>query len=134
MNRCALPRRTALLMALLAGWVVTLPATAQVVRNFPRNALRGEISFTNPPEILLNGDASRLSPGSRLHGQDNMLLVSGAATGQKVVVNYTVDQLGQPLEVWVLRASEIANTPWPRSLAESQAWSFDPAAQTWTKP
>jgi hypothetical protein len=120
---------------LTAALIAAAPfvAQAQVVRNFPQNALRGQIIVTAPPEITLNGKAAQLSPGSRIKGQDNMIVMSGAAVGQKLVVNYTLDQYGLVSDVWILRKEEIAKR-WPRTAAEAAQWSFDPVAQTWTKP
>ena len=120
---------------LTAALIAATPfvAQAQVQRNFPQNALRGEIVVTNPPEITLNGKASRLAPGSRIKGQNNLLVMSGAAVGQKLVVNYTLDQYGLVSDVWILRKDEIART-WPKTAEEAAKWSFDPVAQTWTKP
>lgn len=120
---------------LTAALIAATPfvAQAQVQRNFPQNALRGQIVVTNPPEITLNGKAARLSPGSRIKGQDNMIVMSGAAVGQKLVVNYTLDQYGLVSDVWILRKEEIAKT-WPKTATEAAQWSFDPVAQTWTKP
>lgn len=110
-----------------------LAAAAQVQRNFPHNALRGEIVFVNPPDVLLNGGAARMAPGSRLRGPDNLLLVSGAVTGQRYAVNYTVDTLGLVKDIWVLRADELAR-PWPKTAQEAAGLRFDPAAQSWSRP
>lgn len=134
MNCCAPRRRVAALLALAGALLVALPAAAQMARRFPQGALRGELSFTQPPVVLLNGQTAHLAPGARIRGQNNMTLVSGAAIGQTVIVNYTLDQVGQPLEVWILRPEEIAMKPWPRTVAEARAWRFDAAAQTWTRP
>jgi hypothetical protein len=137
MHRCALKRRAALtLMAATVSAGALFPglAAAQLPRNFPQTALRGEIRFTAPPEITVNGDSARLSPGSRIRGLNNMLQMSGALTGEKYIVNYTIDSSGLVHEIWLLRDDEIANRPWPRSPEEAQRWIFDAAAQTWTKP
>lgn len=136
MTRCALTRRTWLAPALAwALMAAALPcAQAQVARNFPYKALRGKIAFGTPPAIALNGTATQLAPGARIHDTANMLVVSGALVGQTHVVNYTLDQLGQPLEVWILRPAEAAREPWPRTTAQAQAWTFNADAQTWTKP
>jgi len=125
MHRCVLA-------AAMAAFV--LPAAAQVQRNFPANALRGELTVAQPPDALLNGRPARLAPGVRIHGQNNMLVVSGAAIGQKLVVHYTLDTLGLVKEVWILRPEEIARRPWPTTPREAQAWAFDPIAQVWSKP
>lgn len=108
-------------------------ASAQVQRNFPYNALRGEIAFTDPPDVRLNGQPARLAPGLRLRGPDNLLLVTGAVTGLRARVTYTLDTLGLVKDVWILRAEE-ATGLWPSTQAEAQQWRFDPAAQIWSKP
>lgn len=113
---------------------LALPAAAQVARGFPANALRGELIIDQAPEARLNGRPARLAPGVRIHGPDNMLVVSGAASGQKLPVHYTLDTLGLVREVWILRADELAIKPWPTTPQEAQAWRFDPVAQRWVKP
>ena len=110
-----------------------LAASAQVQRNFPYDALRGEITMVNPPDVLLGGQPARLAPGARLRGPDNLLLVSGALQSQRFVANYTLDTLGLLKDVWVLRPEE-ASRPWPRTAEEAAALRFDPAAQSWSKP
>jgi len=103
-------------------------------RFFPATALRGELQFGQPPEVLLNGQSARLSPGTRIWNETNMLTMSGALIGQKRIVHYTIDPLGTVKDVWLLRADELARKPWPVTTAQAQSWRFDPAAQTWTKP
>ena len=105
-----------------------------VQRNFPANALRGEIAFGQPPEVQLNGQPARLAPAARIRGTNNLLVMSGALIGQKAVVNYTVDSLGLVLDVWILTDAERAKQPWPTKAADAKAWAFDPIAQVWTKP
>ena len=111
-----------------------LAALAQIQRQFPADALRGEIVITSPPDLALNGKASRLAPGSRIRGQDNMLQMSGAMIGQELAVNYTIDTYGMVRDVWVLRPEEIRKRPWPSTPAEAKSWRFDAIAQTWSKP
>jgi hypothetical protein len=118
-----------------AALATALPAAAQTVqRNFPQNALRGEITFGTPPEILLNGQNARLAPGARIRGLNNMLILTGALAGSKAVVNYTVEINGLVLDVWILTAAEMAKKPWPATPQEAQSWRFDPLAQVWSKP
>ncbi len=117
-----------------AALVAVAPAAAQVARQFPATALRGEVIVTAPPEVALNGKPARLAPGARIRGQDSMLVMSGAAVGQKLVVHYTVDSSGQLRDVWILRPEELARKPWPVTPLEAGQWSFDPIAQVWTKP
>jgi len=128
MTRCV----AALLLALvLAGH----PLAQTVQRNFPANALRGEISFGQPPEVLVNGQPMRLAPAARIRGLNNLLVMSGALMGQrKVVVNYTLDPLGLVQDVWILTDTERAKQPWPTNPKDAKVWSFDPIAQVWTRP
>jgi hypothetical protein len=119
----------------LAAFATAAPATAQVVRQFPQDALRGTITFGQPPVIALNGKPARLSPGARIRGMDNMLVMSGALVDRKAIVNYTVeDNGGLVQEVWILTPAEIKKQPWPTTPAQAAAWTFVPAAQTWIKP
>jgi len=126
MFRCVL-----LLAALTAA---SLPAAAQLQRNFPATALRGELRVTQPPEALLNKRPARLAPGARIRGADNMLVMSGAIVGAPLLVHYTLDTTGLVLDVWVLTPAEAARKPWPVTLEQAQAWRFNPDAQTWTRP
>jgi hypothetical protein len=132
-RRSALVRAGLTTLAGLAALGFASTASAQVQRNFPGNALRGEIAFTDPPDIRLNGQPARLAPGLRLRGPDNLMLVTGAVVGQRFVVHYTVDTVGLVKDVWILRSEE-AQGLWPRRADEAASWRFDPIAQTWTKP
>jgi hypothetical protein len=129
MNRCAaLLSLAALLLA------SALPAAAQAQRNFPANALRGELVIQQPPEAMLNGRAARLAPGARIRGTDNLLQMSGALAGQKLPVHYTLDNAGLLLDVWVLTPAELARRPWPTTPQQAREWIFDPVAQVWSRP
>ncbi len=124
--------RCASLAAVLVACVSS--AQAQAPRKFPANALRGELVVTQPPQALLNQQPARLSPGSRIRGTNNLLVMSGAVVGQKLVVHYTLDTLGLVHEVWVLTPEELARKPWPTTPAQAAAWRFNPDAQTWSQP
>jgi hypothetical protein len=124
MYRCAL----ALTLA-----VSSLAAHAQTHRFFTPQTLRGELVVTQHPDVLLNGKPARLAPGSRIKGENNLLVQPGAITGQKLVVHFTVENSGLVMDVWVLNAAELANKPWPTSPAESATWQFNSGNQTWIK-
>ena len=109
MNRCELVlpnrmRRLALLTLLSLGFGAT--AQTNNVREFPKTALRGNLSIVSPPEILLDGKADRLSPGSRIRGTNNLMLLSGGLIGQTLVVNYTREAQGMVHDVWILTPDE----------------------------
>ena len=112
----------------------SLSAFAQVQRNFPPNALRGELVVGELPQVSVNGAAGALAPGARIRGQNNMLQMSGSLAGAKLLVHYTLDTAGQVKDVWILTADEAAKRPWPRTLMEAEKWEFDSGAQTWSKP
>jgi hypothetical protein len=75
-------------------------------RSFPANALRGTLIVAQPPDILLDGQPARLSPGSRIRGANNMLVLSGQLVNQKLTVNYTVESQGMVHDVWILTDAE----------------------------
>lgn len=113
---------------------VALPAAAQNLRNFNASALRGELVVGQPPNVELNGKAARLAPGARIRGENNLVLMSATLTGQRLVVNYTVDPGGLLMDVWILTPEERARKPWPTTAKQAQEWNFDVNAQAWTKP
>ncbi len=118
MNRCPILSRAifsttvCLLLALAAAAfprpspAQTLPAVPMMQRHFPKAALRGEFVVVNPPVIQLDGRPDRLSPGARIFGPHNMMLMSGALVGQDLTVNYLRDAAGLVSDVWILDAAE----------------------------
>jgi hypothetical protein len=124
--------RCVVVLAFMA--VFALPVAAQAQRNFPANALRGEIVVAQPPDVLLNGQPWRLAPGARIRGSNNMQVLSGALVGQRMVVHFTLDTQGQLLDVWVLTPEERNKKPWPTTPEQAATWQFDAAAQTWSRP
>jgi len=130
MYRCVLAALTAA-VSITFAW----PAAAQVQRAFPQNALRGALVMASPPDVSLNGQPARLAPGVRIRNQANMVEMTSALTGQRLLVNYTFeDTTGLINNIWILRPEEAAVRPWPTKPEELQSWTFDPAAQVWTKP
>ena len=75
-------------------------------RQFPPAAKRAVLQVTAPPEVLLNGAPARLSPGARIHGLTNTLVMSGQMVGQRLVVNYLRDTQGLIHQVWILSETE----------------------------
>ena len=113
MNRCSHAHRarcvglTTLILCTCLGWLT--PAIAQeAVRAFPAAARRATFEVTTPPNVLLNGLPERLSPGARIKGPSNLLVLSGNLVGQRVVVNYLRDPQGLVHEVWILNGAEAA--------------------------
>lgn len=98
MNRC-LPARKGFFLGLMSLLLVTLapaPVAAQeLARQFPAAAKRGTLEVTQPPNILINGRAERLSPGARIKNTNNLIVLSGSLVGQALLVNYLRDPQGQ---------------------------------------
>ena len=80
----------------------------QNIRPFPPAAQRGVMVITQPPELVLNEKADRLSPGARIRGTNNMLVMSGSLIGQKLLVNFVREPGGAVHEVWILTEAEAA--------------------------
>ena len=113
MNRCIESRgRAALLACALLAGPVLLPisqAAAQgFVREAPKDVVRGRLVVTAPPQVTLDGKPDRLSPGSRIRGLNNLLLLSGSVVGQDLPVVYRRDAAGLIHEAWVLTPEEYA--------------------------
>ena len=118
MNRCFSPTalgRAALASVLAPALALSLtlvsawPTAAQAQnRSFPTQALRGSLVVVQPPEIRLNGQPARLSPGARIRGPNNMLVLSGSLVNQTLTVNYLLEPLGLVHEVWILTPAEAA--------------------------
>jgi len=128
--------RCVLAAALAGAAIVTAvtPAVAQPNRRFTAQALRGELSFDQPPAVRLNGDAARLAPGARIRGQNNLLQMPASLAGQRLQVNYTLDLNGQILDVWILTPQERDRKPWPENIEQARKWVFNADAQAWSKP
>ena len=124
--------RCVLLATVLA--IAAVPAWAQTERKFSAQTLRGELMVTQPPEVLLNRQPARLAPGARIRGADNLLQMSGALIGQRLLVHFTLDPSGQLLDVWVLNATEASRQPWPVTPQQAATWAFNPDTQSWSRP
>lgn len=101
------------LLAMAVGLLVLASSTsAQMApRQFPAAVKRGFMTVTAPPDIAINGTAMRLSPGARIRGPNNMLVMSATLVGQRYAVNYLVESQGLVREVWILSQAEVDALP-----------------------
>jgi hypothetical protein len=90
-----------------------LPVPEQVVnlgaeagRQFPPTAQRGRLQVVQGSDVLIDGKPERLSPGARIRGPQNTLVMTGAIMGQELVVNFVRDTHGNLHQVWLLTALE----------------------------
>ena len=88
--------------------LVSSVAFAQtVMREAPADVKPAMLAVSaTPPLITLNGEAARLSPGSRIRDTNNMLVLSGALAGRTVPAVYRKDSSGLVHEVWLLTEAE----------------------------
>ncbi len=103
------------------------------VRDFPQHALRGTLVVGVAPQASLNGQDDRLAPGARIRGADNLSLLPGQLSGQKLLVVYTRDTYRLIKDVWVLRPTEAALL-WPETAQQAATWSYHPLTHRWAKP
>ncbi len=85
------------------------------LRKFPDKALRGRMKVVQAPEIVIDGQRERLSPGARIRDTNNRLVLSASITGQEYIVNF-VRNGSEVHEVWILTQLEAkqkvkTNTP-----------------------
>ena len=103
----------AMAIGVLSGATSTAWAqSAPGLRSFPPGTQRGTLVVGQHPDIRVNGLAERLSPGARIHGPDNLILLSSVLMGQKLLVNFVREPHGLVHEVWILTPAE-ASTPAP---------------------
>ena len=116
MNRCFsnTSPQWAFALALVCAALAASLAQAQdnasplvVSRELPKAALLGRMTLQDPPAIVLNGQASRLSPGARIRDVNNQIAMSGALMGQTFAVKYLLDPSGLVSQAWILTADEV---------------------------
>jgi hypothetical protein len=95
------------LIVLLLAAALALPALA-IERPFPANVLRGKFTPGYFPDITLDGKGRQLSPAARIFNEDNRIEMPAAVRGKDLVVNYTVDSMGNIDRIWILTAEEAA--------------------------
>lgn len=101
MNRCAAARLLALALPLFL-----LPTFAQAQRQFPERAMRGQFEIVQVPEVRINGELTRLSPGARIRNTQNLIVMPTTLIGQQYTVNYVRELNGFVHEVWILTSEE----------------------------
>ena len=105
-------RWTQTLFFLLTAGLVSI-ASAQTeepksnIRQFPKDAKRGELVVLTAPEIAMDSKPDRMSPAVRIRDINNNLVLSGTLANQRLVVNYLRDNTGLVHNVWVLNAEEV---------------------------
>jgi hypothetical protein len=96
--------RRILFALLICALVIPASAAAQV-RTIPDEAKRGSIVQIQDSVIEIDGQQLRLSPGARVLGQNNLVIMP-MSLPPGALVKYTLDGSGQIFRVWVLTAEE----------------------------
>ena len=115
MNRCTVKLMAVLaLSTALAIASMAVQAQAQdeeasllVTRDLPKAALLGRLLVQQPPDVMLNGQPTRLAPGVRIRDENNQIAMSGALMGQAFPVKYLLDSSGLVSQAWILTANEV---------------------------
>ncbi len=96
--------------ALTTALVLSAPAAlAQGVgRPIPKDVKFGHMVVVQPPEVTMDGQPDRLSPGARIRHTNNLLVLSGTVVGQTLPVVYRRDTYGLIHQVWLLSPEEAA--------------------------
>ena len=125
MNRCTIQFKSVVAIALAAcGFAASFAAHAQngdpsllITRELPKAALLGRMLVQQPPDVMLNGQPTRLAPGARIRDENNQIAMSGALMGQAFPVKYLLDSSGLVSQAWILTAGELQASRKPFSLA-----------------
>ena len=102
----ALPALPALPVFIAALAPVHADAQEAIRREAPKDVVLGKMTVNLPPDVLMDGKADRLSPGSRIRDTRNMLVLSASLSGQTVPVVYKRDSAGLVHDVWLLTPDE----------------------------
>jgi hypothetical protein len=99
-----------------AGWVAPTPFTPVQAQQsmvaprpipIPEKAELGRLGVAPTGEVFLNGQPDRLSPGARITGQNNLLVLPGSLAGTENTVRYLRDVSGLLHQVWILTPAEM---------------------------
>ena len=103
------------LLAFLVSILALLcSAHAWAERNFPQNALRGDMKGYEYPAMKIGDRIYRLSPGSRIFNEQNRIVMPASLESRKTPIMYQLDMRGDLSQVWLLTADEALRFPPPR--------------------
>jgi hypothetical protein len=102
-------------LACFAAILVLAGATqAFAERNFPEQAKRGELKAYEYPMMKIGDHVYRLSPGSRIFNQRNLIIMPASLRVQTAPVMYMLDMSGDLSRIWLLTGDEAARLPAPK--------------------
>ncbi|HVY07280.1 MAG TPA: hypothetical protein VHB46_15010 [Burkholderiales bacterium] len=100
-------------LSLLIGVVMATccAMAAWADRTFPQTARRGDMKAFQYPAMKIGDKVLRLSPGSRIFNEQNLLILPVALQKQYAPVMYLLDMQGDLSQVWLLSAEEAKQYP-----------------------
>ena len=99
-------------LACFAAILVLAGATqAFAERTFPEQAKRGELKAYEYPSMKIGDDVYRLSAGSRIFNQLNLIIMPASLLVQTAPVMYLLDTSGDLSRIWLLTGEEAARLP-----------------------
>jgi hypothetical protein len=99
-------------LACLAAILVLAGATQGFAeRTFPERAQRGELKAYAYPSMKIGDRVYRLSPGSRIFNQQNLIIMPASLQVQSAPVMYMLDMSGDLSRIWLLTGDEAARLP-----------------------
>ncbi|HEX4985467.1 MAG TPA: hypothetical protein VFV71_05270 [Burkholderiales bacterium] len=99
-------------LALVAAALCPLQSSAE--RVFPQAARRGDMKAYSYPAMKIGDYVYRLSPGSRIFNEQNLIIMPASLQRQLAPIMYTLDMRGDLAEVWLLTSEEAARRPLPK--------------------
>jgi hypothetical protein len=103
-----------ILLALVVSVLASLCAMhAWAERNFPQTATRGDMKAYQYPAMKIGDNVYRLSPGSRIFNEKNLIIMPASLQLQTAPVMYQLDTRGDLAQVWLLTSDEALRYPAP---------------------
>lgn len=99
------------------------PGSRPGVRNFPKEALRGQMTVKQFPYVDMDERLTQFTPGARILDTGNRNLRPATLTGRAQTVNYLMDTQGRITQAWILSADEVAERR--RTLGVERNYSFE---------
>jgi hypothetical protein len=114
MNRCSTPLFLRAALCLTLAWAGSASAqhfAPDGQRTFPVDVERGELTVLQGTVVQMGRAQEQLAPGARIFNLHNRVQLPVTLAGQKMVVNFRRNGMGQISEVWLLSSQEAQTAP-----------------------
>ena len=99
-------KRIVTVLVLLAALCTAIGSAWAAPRTFPANAMRGVLTATVYPQVVINGQTMVLAPGAKIYSKQNTIVIHTTLVNSEVLVNFTIDGQGYVNRVWILTREE----------------------------